>query len=75
MPADEPLALQPLLRLVKQSYAKELASTHCNQRKLSTARVDFFELCRLLGECSDDPEDYSDPDRLLESEPENETVD
>ena len=30
------------------------------------ARIDFIELCNLLANCSDDPDEYMDPDALLE---------
>lgn len=51
---------------VRNSYASASKFGHFNHTKAYIARVDFVEICRLLACLSDDPNEFSDPDGLLE---------
>jgi hypothetical protein len=58
--------LRQLLEAVRRSYHFELDRPKVDHGRLHTQRVDFYELCRLIANLVPDPDDFADPDILLE---------
>jgi hypothetical protein len=57
--------LTAALREVGGTYGRSVNGKHVDHLKVAHARIDFLELCHLLSELVEEPEQYGDPDELL----------
>jgi len=52
---------------IKESHAFLKRAQHLNHLKIALARIDFIAVCGLMAGLVETPEDFGDPDQLLES--------
>lgn len=64
---NDPGQLKVALASIKISYAMANRAGQIDHRKAYVARTDCIAVCDLLTNCTDDPEEYADPDCLLGS--------
>jgi hypothetical protein len=64
---DSPDLLQLALTAIKITYANAIRQNKIDHGKAYVARTDFFAVCALLANCTEDPDEYADPDLLLQS--------
>jgi len=60
---DDTNGLKAVLQHLSTSYKNAKASE--DYKKIAGVKLDYFEVCELLQELVDTPEDYDDPDSLL----------
>ena len=61
--------LKSILEALSSSYNLTREMHKSDYLKLYLIRIDFIEVCRLIANLVDNPEDYNDPDSLLDSLP------
>lgn len=59
--------LRSALDEIKRSYLAAQKAHPSNHLKLALARIDFTTVCGLMDALVESPEDFSDPDHLLET--------
>ena len=64
---DSPDQLQLALTAIKITYANAIRLKQIDHGKAYVARTDFVAVCALLANCTADPDEYADPDLLLQS--------
>lgn len=64
---DNPDQLQSALTSIKNTYANVIGRELIDHGKAYVARTDFIAVCALLANCTEDPDEYADPDQLLQS--------